>query len=200
VLGLAASDHRLDAPCADEATVRVVVVAAVRNDRVWAATRSADRAASGSINRARARLRAPIFARTWLESQKACSSSPAACSSESRSWCSLSQPRPAATLQGAGSRSSPSRSRARAADAARRSPCAGRTESPAAPPGQESACDPESGSAVPPSAVRARFAPRANPRRSTAQRPSAPLLGLTTDAEASSSEGRVPSLNRVLRA
>jgi hypothetical protein len=47
VLGLAASDERCDAALADEATVLVVVVAAVGDELVWAAAGSADDAAHG---------------------------------------------------------------------------------------------------------------------------------------------------------
>ena len=42
VLGLAAGDDGSNAPLADEAAVRIVVVAAVGDDRGWATTRSAD--------------------------------------------------------------------------------------------------------------------------------------------------------------
>ena len=45
VLGLAAGDHRGDAPLADETAVLVVVVAAVSDDLVGSASRSADGAA-----------------------------------------------------------------------------------------------------------------------------------------------------------
>ena len=47
VLGLAASDDGLHAPCADEAAVGVVVVAAIGDDRIRATTRPADDAAHG---------------------------------------------------------------------------------------------------------------------------------------------------------
>jgi hypothetical protein len=133
VLGLAASDHRLNAVVSDESTVFVVVVAPVGDHAVGTATRRArpaghrrhclqerdqlgdvvavaarDRAGerdparvdeqvvlgavSGSINRARARLGAPFFACTWLESATARdhSISPAARKRESSTACSLS--------------------------------------------------------------------------------------------------------------
>ena len=47
VLGLAASDQRLDATLPDESTVFVVVVAAVGDQRCWPAPGAADAAADG---------------------------------------------------------------------------------------------------------------------------------------------------------
>jgi hypothetical protein len=47
VLGLAVGDHGFDAAPADEAAVLVVVVAAVGEQRLWSASRSADAAADG---------------------------------------------------------------------------------------------------------------------------------------------------------
>src|SRR6476659_5744226 len=100
---------------------------------------------------------------------------------------------PAATHRAADSRSSPSRSRARAAGAATRSLCARRTRSPAAPPGQANAYGPDSGNAAPPSAKAARAAPKARPKRSTAQQPSAPLPAWRRMPTAFVARERVPS-------
>ena len=77
--------------------------------------------------------------------------------------------------RGAGSKSSPSQSRARAADAATPSPCATQTRSPARQPDHRAASDPENENAAPPSATAARPATTTPPTRSTARQPSAPL-------------------------
>src|SRR4029453_452960 len=66
------------------------------------------------------------------------------------------------------------RNRAPPADAARRSPCAARTGSPATRPDPATACDPGSGSAARPSATAAPSAPTTRPTQTTAHQPSAP--------------------------
>src|SRR5687767_3237974 len=131
MVGLAASDHPLDAALPEQPPVLVVVVAAVSDQAVGSAAWPTDRAAHGgdavkewdqlgdvvavaardregerdpapvdeevvlgagtaSVHRARARLGAPFFACTWLESAIALnhSSSPAARRRASSTECS----------------------------------------------------------------------------------------------------------------
>src|SRR5262249_25456224 len=82
---------------------------------------------------------------------------------------------PAATRPSAGNRSNRRQSRARAADAATRSPCTAQTGSLAGPAGQAAAYDPDSESAAPPSEAAARSATTTHPTQPTAQQSSAPL-------------------------
>ncbi len=82
---------------------------------------------------------------------------------------------PVATRRGDASRSPLNGTPARPAAAARRSRCAERTRSLAAPTDRRSACDRDNENDAPASAKAARSTPTSRPRRSTAQRPSAPL-------------------------
>ena len=81
----------------------------------------------------------------------------------------------AATRRGGASRSPRSRSQAPGAGASTRSPCAGQRGSPAVPAGRATASGLGSESAAPSSGEAARRAPTTRRRRSTAQRPLAPL-------------------------
>src|SRR5712692_5636462 len=79
--------------------------------------------------------------------------------------------------------SSRNQTRAPAANAPSRSPCAARTESPATPAGPRTAYDPGSETAAPSSATAAPAAPTTHPRHPTASPASTSLPTLTTDAD-----------------
>jgi hypothetical protein len=87
-------------------------------------------AGPGSVNRARARLGAPFFACTWLESTTARdhSISPATRNRASKTSSAAPRHRPSATRPACANRSRRSRSQARPAGASTRSPCAARTD------------------------------------------------------------------------
>ncbi len=109
-------------------------------------------AGSGSINRARARRGAPFFACTWLrvgDRPRPLDLARRAQLGQQQRVQPLPHARPAATHPDGANRSTPNRSRAPAADAATRSPCAARTRSPAAPADPAAACGPDSASAAP---------------------------------------------------
>ena len=85
-------------------------------------------------------------------------------------------PRPAATHPACASRCTPIHTRAPAADASTRSPCAARTRSPTAPHDPAAACGPDTSPAAAYTATTARRAPTTRPERPTANsQPSAPL-------------------------
>src|SRR5579862_1260977 len=79
---------------------------------------------------------------------------------------------PAATRPSADNRSNPSRSPTPTANAARRSPCATQTRSPATPTDHQAASDPDNGSDDAPVATTAPAAPTTHPRHATEQQPS----------------------------
>ena len=111
------------------------------------------------IDRARARFGAPFFACTWLpvgDRPRPLDLAGRAQLAPAAARAAAPTPRPAATHQAAASTSARAEAELLRQMHPRRSPCAARTGSPAAPADQAAACGPDSETAAPSSAAAAR--------------------------------------------
>jgi hypothetical protein len=134
-------------------------------------------AGSRSINRARARRRAPLFACTWRASATARdhSISLAACKRASSNSCSRSHTPAFCHESRRRQQVTPEPKPSSAGRCVHEIPVSARTRSPATPADRAAASDPDSESAAASPAATGRPAPTTRPRQSTARRPSTPL-------------------------